>query len=343
MKNAIGYFRRDKSGCWWYRTKQPMEMLNSKGLPTRIIELNQDVKVDDLAAFHFYGATSFSFWKVLKFLKEEGIKIVYDTDDALDYIDESNPFYYAVKKDVGSVNEIIDFADKITVSTPAMAEYMKQKSGKDSTVITNCFTPSEWTYPRPKREGIRIGFAGSATHVPDLIEIIPIIERLQQKYPITFIIMGFGQQDYDSWYKGFRYSAPQEASKYLAELDRRLSKIKFEWVPFIDFDKYPVSLINMSLDIGLCPLKETKFNKHRSACKAMEYTLAGALALASDTEPYRLDKSSILVKDDQWEDTLVHFIESPEGRAHEVKKHQDWIRENRNIESQFDLLKSVYL
>lgn len=341
-KPLIGAFHNASSGCFWYRIKQPMEMLASKGIPTQLIRVNEDVD-DSPVAYQTYGAYPFSMEKVYRHFKENGKRVIYDADDALDLIDPSNPFYYSVMKDAHSADQALEWCDEVTVSTPAMKRYMENKTDKKITVIPNCYTHSEWEFPRPRREGIRIGFAGSATHVKDLIGIIPVIEKLQKKHPITFIIMGFGQTSYENWVKEFRYVATADAIKDLVELDKSLSLIKFEWVSYVDYTLYPSCLINMALDIGICPLQDTPFNRCRSACKSMEYTLAGALALASDVEPYRNDHNSVKVKMDEWEQTLTHFIESPEGANHEYGKHLKWTQENRKWETQFEALKSIYL
>lgn len=343
-KNAkIYYFPHKPSGCYWYRIQQPMEMLNANGVTTQLVPINS-IADDNFTALQLYGATPFSMEKVLKYMKEEGKKIVYDADDALDLIEPSNPNYYSVKKDAKSADQVLEYADEVTVSCPAMKEYMQGKFKGPITVIPNCYTPSEWTFTRSKREGIRIGFAGSSTHVKDLIDIIPVIKRLKTKYSdIIFFIMGFGQSDYHTWYKNFRYVSSAEALKDLEALDKNLADLgDFQWVPFVDYDKFPSTLINMALDIGICPLKETPFDKCRTACKAMEYTLSGALALASDTTPYREDKSSILVKDGEWETYLDFYIRHPQIRETVRRSHLDWILENRVNTSQLDNLKKVY-
>lgn len=344
-RDSIGYWPHSKkSGCLWYRVNQPLDALKKDGVKTHAIQINTTMD-DDFKSAQFYGATNVSLGKVYESFKQSGIKIVYDIDDALEWIETSNPFYFNVVKDLGSHREALQYADEVTVSTPSLIPYLKGRYQGKITVVPNCYTPSEWTYPRPQREGIRIGFAGSATHVQDLLMIVPIIEKLQKTHPITFIIMGFGNADYGSWYKDFRYSAPSQAIKDLEALDLALSKIKFEWVSYIDFDIYPSTLINMALDIGLCPLKDTPFNRCRTACKAMEYTLSGALALASDVEPYRYDTSSVLVKDNQWEEVLTFYIENTEIRKDQQKNHLKWIQDNRNIEnkSHLDLLKTIYI
>src|ERR1035437_1471058 len=122
-ENAIAYFHNQSSGCSWYRIHQPMNMLNANGIKTQGIHLNEDVE-DTPLAYQFYGATPFSREKVFQSLKKSGKRIIYDADDALDLIDQSNPFYHSVKKDLSSADEALLFADEITVTTPAMKRYM---------------------------------------------------------------------------------------------------------------------------------------------------------------------------------------------------------------------------
>jgi len=345
-KNAkIGMFEHQPSGCYWYRTKHPFDALNKAGIDTRMINLDEDIEFyDSLKSVQLYGIYPFSFEKVLKVLKADGKKIIYDMDDLVSKIDITNPFYYAVKKDAGSSLQILEYADHITVATQNIADALSTKTNKPITVVPNCYSKSEWLYERPEREGIRIGFAGSCTHVPDLIQVLPVIKKLQAKHDIRFLIMGFGKQSYEEWFRDFSYSSPEEAVEKLWILNDLLKEVKFEWIPYVEYVNYPATLRNMALDIGLCPLKDTPFNNARSASKAMEYTLSGALALASDSIPYRDDKSSVLVKDNEWEEKITFYVENPDKRKEVHKSHIDWLKENRNINSDkmISLLKSIY-
>ncbi len=345
----IGYFSHQHSGCYWYRIKRPMDALNEHGVSTFKIGLDQDIDdkiYNDITAVQVYGIFPFSFGRVLSKLKQEGKKIIYDLDDALDYIELTNPFYYSVKKDAASEREILQYADHITVSTPFIAEYIKQKTNVPVTVVPNCYNPQDWTFERPKKEGIRIGFAGSCTHIDDLLMVLPAIRNLQKKYDITFVLMGFGKEDYETWLHQFRFTSPPEGQKALDEFQAVMKDIKFEWIPYTDFENYPEALTNLALDLGLCPLKDTNFNKARSASKAMEYVLSGALALASNTEAYKHDPTSILVNDNEWEwkiEFQIIKIKSKTTLSMDKPMHLKWIKENRNINTQIDLLKSVYM
>jgi hypothetical protein len=343
-KPEIAYFHHQKSGCFWYRIKNPMEALKRAGVNTQMINLGEDLTTDNLKSLQVYGIYPFSFDKALESFKKEGKKVIYDIDDALDLIDETNPFYYNVKKDTNSEKEMLKHADHITVATKGLETYMKGKTNTPITIVPNCYNPDEWTYQRPEREGIRIGFAGSTTHVDDLIMVLPAIAKLQQIYDVKFLIMGFSPNSYETWLREFRFAATTEKAKQaLDKLIPLMENIKFEWIPYIDFDLYPSTLINMALDIGICPLKDTPFNNCRSASKAMEYTLAGALALASDTEAYRNDPTSILVKGNEWEEQLEFYVKNKDIRQKLQVEHLRWIQENRNVNNQVDLLKSIYL
>jgi hypothetical protein len=341
----IGFFEHQPSGCFLYRTKHPMDMLNANGVPTSFLQCNVDMDsdvYDKLKAVQVYGIYPFRFGKVLDVLRRDGKRIVHDMDDALDLIEETNPFFYAVKKDAGSREEIMNLVDQITVSTSGMKDLIFPKVKVPVTVIPNCYTPNEWNFVRPVRSGIRIGFAGSPTHVSDLISIIPVIGKLQAKYDVRFLIMGLGPSTYESFVKDMRYTCAPAGVKAVDELDKELGKIKFEWIPYVDYSFYPGTLMNMSLDIGICPLKDTPFNRCRSAVKAMEYTLAGALAIASDMPAYREDQSSVLVNDGKWESILETYIKYPEIREQVRLKHLKWIEENRKVDSQLEILKEIY-
>lgn len=346
-QGTVAYFRHQKSGCWYYRILQKMAALERAGVPTRMIELDSDLtneEFDQITTYQFYGIYPFSLEKVFKFLKEAGKKIIYDCDDAMNLIEETNPFYYAVKKDAWSFLEILPYADEVTVSTPKMAEYVKSyKPDANVTVVPNTYAKSEWVFARPDRGGIRIGFAGSPTHLPDLLKVLPAIKNLQAKYNVTFILMGLGPYNYETSFKHLKAAGTDTLRNHALQVEELLKEIKFEWVPHVDFEQYFPTLINLSLDYGLCPLSDTPFNAHRSPVKALEYTLAGALALASNMPGYSQDLTSVLTLDDQWETKLEYCIMHPHDVALQKQVHLTWAKENRNVDDQVPLLKQIYL
>lgn len=344
-KTKVGYFSHTRSGCFWYRIKHPMDALARNGVETIMLPIEADIDesvIDSLKSVQLYGCYPFDPEPMLKYMKEKGIKIIYDTDDALELIESTNPNYHMVIRDAGSVRRILEYADEVTVSTPKMKQYMEKRTDAPVTVVPNCFFTEEWDFERKESAGLRIGFSGSSSHVSDLVDMIPIISRLQKKHGFKFYIQGFGQASYEEWFKQYRYIAQPEATLELRKLDEALKEINFEWVPFVDFLAYPKVLMDMNLDIGICPLKDTRFNAHRSAVKAMEYSLTGALVMASESIAYKDEKNSIKVDWDQWERKLEGWIEARAYSYHKANEQLEWTRKNRNIESIVPLLKRIY-
>ena len=135
-----------------YRILHPMNALGSVGVPTKIISINEDIDdkdMDSITAFQFYGAVPFSLTKVLRYMKENNKKIIYDADDALTLTDKTNPWYFDVMRDLGPMREALAFADKVTVSTQEIANYIKPQTEAPITIIPNCYVESEWTFSRP--------------------------------------------------------------------------------------------------------------------------------------------------------------------------------------------------
>lgn len=345
-RTKVGFFNHSRSGCYWYRIEHAMKALNMAGIETVMLPIEEDINesvIGSLFAVQMYGCYPFDPDPVLKFLKDEGIRIVYDSDDALELIERENPNYHMVMKDAGSVRRILEYADQVTVSTDKMAEYMRKRTKVPVTVVTNCFIPGEWDFERIGHSDTRIGFSGSSSHVIDLVDMVPIISRLQKKHGFKFFIQGFGQASYEEWLKQYRYICQPEATLELRKLDEALKEIDFEWVPFVDYSLYPKILSDMALDIGICPLRDTPFNRHRSAVKAMEYSLTGALVMASDLVPYKGDLNSIRADWDQWERMLEGWLEQPGARRWKALKQFEWTMNHRNISSVVPLLKKVYM
>ena len=191
-----------------------MELMYRHGIDTRSLDIHTDINqtlYDKITAVQVYGIYPFSFKSAIETMKKDGKKIVYDFDDAMELIDESNPFYKDVQRDKPTAKAMFELADVITVATPALKEYVSKVPNDKIKVVPNCYVESEWTYPRPKREGIRIGFVGSTTHIDDLIPILPVIRKLQKTHNIRFYLMGFSKTDFNTWVR--QRHAPKQRQK----------------------------------------------------------------------------------------------------------------------------------
>lgn len=106
---------------------------------------------------------------------------------------------------------------------------------------------------------IKVGFAGSVSHVRDDLRLITKALRWASEQPnVEVVAIGHGRPDW--------------------EFPHRL-------VPWTDsLEKYRWNL--GLLDIGLCPLVDTSWSVGKSDLKVLEYAMAGALPIISRAGPF---------------------------------------------------------
>ena len=118
------------------------------------------------------------------------------------------------------------------------------------------------------------------------------------------------------------------------ELFAALEEVRYTHIPFSALGSYIRLLPRLDLDIGLCPLEDTPFNRHKSALKFYEYAACGTMTIASDVEPYRQEVSVVVPgSGDAWCDALEKFLADPESRDRELERQREFVLTERNIES----------
>ena len=261
------FYKGDEGGCGIHRIIQPAEILSDLGFDVSVEWLNTHRTIAaDTAVCVFqrdYQQIDVSvYWK---WLKEKGIKIVYDLDDDIFDVPKSNPTYsYFRRKDIREQYEYyLRNADVVTVST----EYLKnrlQEYNPNIIVVPNIIDLSRWknTKKRPNKE-LRIGWAGSPTHEDDLQIVYPILKQLlQQNKQISLYFLGY---------------IPPEFKK----LGDRV-----HYISGGDYNHFVKNLQNMNLDIALAPLVVNNLNKAKSNIKYLEYSVAHLPTVASSISPY---------------------------------------------------------
>lgn len=141
---------------------------------------------------------------------------------------------------------------------------------KDSLIFPNYSDLSHWM-KEPKKnlnpDKIRLLWAGSTSHVGDLLWARPILETIIKKYPqVQFVYIGMGGASTDDLYAQFIYG--EDFFSYLPQ-DRRESILPV--FPHV----WPYILSSLQADIAIAPLEKNYFNKFKSQCKYLEYSLSG--------------------------------------------------------------------
>lgn len=247
-------------------------------------------------------------------------KLVVDVDDAL-FVKADNPAAkkWEVTDAAFVISQTIKAADSVTCSTPALAEKLRELNG-NTHVIPNCYDPDWFDVPyRPNTDGtVRIGWAGSITHMEDFTFIAPVLNHLMKKYPkVKMVICG----------------------------DTRLAKMiddqsRVEVHNYTPVEVWPMKLASMSLDIGIAPLVDNEFNRYKSNIKWMEYSLCKIASVTSKIV-YE-DSLRACETPKEWETTLSELIESPSLRYSLALQAHSMVQKKYNIASHYPLYLKAY-
>ncbi len=274
---------------------------------------------------------------ICEYAATHSLPIIYSVDDYVNGVERHNPAFESIQASILNVQTILDHASAAFVTTPALRDTFSPM-GVATHMLPNAIDPECWK-GRPGRSGeLRVGWAGSSSHLDDLLMVLPAIRELQCRVDFHFVLFGLVHRPLDVETAEARELLPgldgtrrERALKFL-ELIAQLSEIRHVHVPFVDIDTYFEVLPELDLDVGICPLQETEFNRHKSALKFYEYAMCGTLTVASAVEAYR-DEVSITVPNEQadWVTVLEAVLRAPIQRKQELERQRSFVLAERNI------------
>lgn len=339
----------DKStGCYWYRTKIPMMGLKARGHEIELINgQKNEVDFKKYNIFSLNRTYSGNIAEPIRVARNNNLKIVYDCDDAIDLIPEHNPARGQVETQLGNYFYLLRSCDLITTTTENLKKHFQKYTDKPIHVFPNCVEKSEWE-ERTRTHGLRIGFAGSDTHIKDIMIVLPVIRELQKKYNFEFFIFGFSSSEtladhILSRRKQYEKTKFFNVIKLIDDFENIIKQLKnVRWVPFAPITLYSRILSSLDLDIGLCPLEKDSFNENKSCIKFYEYSMAGTLTIASDLLPYS-EEPLVLVENnyhEKWYEAIENAIKDRSGNVE--KQQKEWVTENRTIDSWIGKREKLY-
>lgn len=153
-------------------------------------------------------------------------------------------------------------ADGLIVTTPHLKETYGELNA-NIWVIPNAIDFPTWDrVQRARRPGIRIGWAGGASHEEDMRIVLPAIKNILAKHKgVRFVFVnGPGQSGLPDWLKmpGVEHHA--------------------KWTPI---EKYAQSVARHDFDIGIAPLVDHSFNRSKSNLRWLENSALGIPTVAS--------------------------------------------------------------
>jgi len=284
--------------------------------------------------------------KLLSMCKQSKKKLVIDMDDYSFAVDPSNDAYARGGTQDVYVNDqplwvdgvhysrdtvlgnherwlhMLNYSDALSVTTGTLGDFYAGFTD-DVWVLPNCLD-LDYYKPWDRRhteDEIRIGWQGGSSHLKDMKMVIPALKEIKAKNKnVKLVIMG----------------------QYWGNIMGSLGKDRVEYYPWVDSDAYPLKLGSIDLDIGICPIEDTMFNKGKSNLKQVEYGAFSVPSVCSDIErgPYSYPNGitdhgvdGMLTKNttEDWVENLQYMVDNPSERVEMGKKYR------QKVEALYDI------
>ena len=240
---------------WQSDIVDPMYMARMTG------EMNAYARESDVVVFQsLHTEAALSVFYALKDAYPR-IPIVSESDDDITDTPTYNPAFAGYRPGgifLGRQLAQFKHSDAMIVSTPYLREVYEDYN-PNIYAIPNCIDNELWgKVNHKKKPGIRIGWAGGASHDEDLRIVEPVVHEILDKHQdVTFV---------------FVHGIPQ----FLKNIERVECVRKFARI-----DKYPQHLASQGIDIGLAPLVDNKFNRAKTNLRWLEMAALGIPTVAS--------------------------------------------------------------
>lgn len=258
--------------------------------------------------------------------KEFGTKIVYEADDDVINIPESNPVAKSAIEAKPLTEAIIKSADAVFVTTERLGKTLESVAKKPTFVLPNSvelYRFNEALAARGDHDEIRIGWAGGRTHGDDIKLMFGGVERILSEYKnVKFVTL-------------------------TSLLMHELMNFPHEFHPFVSTDVFPETLTNLGIDIALIPLEDNKFNSGKSPIKWVEFSAAKAASIYSNVAPYGdyiVDgKTGLAVgSPDDWYPTIKKLIDDVKLRKELARAAYKEVAQKYSMEKNIMLWEKAY-
>jgi len=292
----------ERDGCAWYRVEVPARWLQRQGVEVRTAYAAQgDLTDQDLVVVQTFSSSRGidpTLVYATAIMQQRGIRVAYDVDDDLWAIPDWNPLKALWTGSMyKNLTSMIRLADVVTTTTEQLGATLELLNHRVQ-VIPNALPREAFSdCDRSAHTGIRVGWAGSATHDKDLEQVHAALAQLLLDRPdVTLVFMGW---------------CPPVWADYRARVESR---------PWVQPPMYYRELESLDLDVFIAPLADCAFNRSKSDVKLLEAAAMGWPIVCTDFGPYAGGPDVVpgirvpLDRPDRWVEALTTLIRDAELR-----------------------------
>lgn len=328
LDKKVLFCSSDEHGCGWYRTKLIADYLKQthcwffpalkKDDGTLVLG---DQRVFDAEVVVIQRHSNDFFIDAIPTLQAMGKKVVYDLDDNLWHIPASNPAHNMFPAPMlKTTKKIIQSCDYVTVSTEPLKQWMLKEGFNDKIVVVPNMLVDVLEFKERDNSKIRIGYAGSPTHVGDFsYRLTDALRKLKREHDCELVFMGYNP------IKGSEteYSSGCKVENYLETLN------------------------DLNLDIALAPLASNLFNECKSNLKFLEYSACSFTTIASPVYPYintlKYATTGDIVGDErEWFRQLLKMVEDRDNRIRMARNAHTFVKENFTYKYNGQLIANIW-
>lgn len=258
---------------------------------------------------------------LIKRIKSQyNIPVIVDVDDALDSLTVDHPGYQSFKGN--KTTDCIYFADHFVTSTSYLKMHFGQLN-KNITVIENVVDPKRYEGinhdTKPYHAGFIVGWTGSNTHAPDLVN--------------TGFIDGLAMamREEDQIRAHFHVLCNQKL------MDEFGARVVFNPDP-VDFLDYPSMCFTYPFDLCAVPLYDSPFNDAKSDLRLLDMAPFKIPVLASPRDQFlrhaHLD-TVLLTRDDSalaWRDGILEAFQNTLHRRQLAENANQYVLSQRTAQ-----------
>lgn len=370
----VTYFTPSDGGCDYYRAILPMETCHRKQVMSCLrmtpvslvlgIKTNKGDFETSMGADVMYIPRNMSN-EFLNHITEEswkynsGRRIVIDFDDDMFNVSPLSEHYkdfgtkdYDIVLPDGSIKNIwkddvnidlkknrfimdavkrsLEKADMITTTTSRLADRYR-KFNENVAVLPNCVDLRIWNkLPLIPSDEIRLYWSGGQSHYEDWYQIKDVIPEIMHKYPKVKLVLA-----------GYMWPSTL----------RNIPDSRIEFHPWVHTKAHPYRTAIMNPTISLIPLRDTEFNRNKSAIKWIEMAALEVPSVATCIPPYKnmielsKEDNGVYIRGNDmegWYQGISRLIEDTELRQKIGQEARLVVEKNFDINTQYNKWVKAY-